>query len=120
MRARSSRCGTGSAAAPSRSPTGACALLAHHLRQPDGAGAVIRLDEHVTALTRVVLGNFSDREPCRRKTRRPPSDAALAEADRIRRSRAGLGDGQRVVIDFAGYVAQTRPFGGKDEQAGQR
>jgi transposase len=96
------------------------ALLAHHLRQPDGAGAVIRLDEHVTALTRVVLGNFSDREPCRRKTRRPPSDAALAEADRIRRSRAGLGDGQRVVIDFAGYVAQTRPFGGNDEQAGQR
>jgi hypothetical protein len=91
-------------------------LLAHHVRAPDGAGAVIRLDEHVTALTKVVLtkvvlANFSDREPCRRKTRRPPSDAALAQADRIRRSRAGLDDGAQVVIDFAGYVAQTRPFG---------
>lgn len=86
-------------------------LLAHHVRAPDGAGAVIRLDEHVTALTKVVLANFSDREPCRRKTRRPPSEAALAQADRIRRSRAGLDDGEQVVIDFAGYVAQTRPLG---------
>ena len=96
------------------------ALLAHHVRQPDGAGAVIRLDEHVSALTRVVLANFSDREPCRRKTRRPPSPAALAEAERIRRHRAGLGDGEHVVIDFADYVEQTRPFGGGDEQAGNR
>ncbi len=52
------------------------ALLAHHVRQPDGAGAVVRLDEHVTALTTVVLSNFSDRGPCRRKTRRPPSAGA--------------------------------------------
>jgi hypothetical protein len=93
-------------------------LLAHHVRQPDGgAGAVIRLDEHVTALTRVVLANFSDREPCRRKTRRPPSAAELAEADRIRHHRASLGDGEQVVIGFAGYAQQTRPFGGCDEQA---
>jgi transposase len=95
-------------------------LLAHHLRQPDGAGAVIRLDEHVTALTKVVLANFSDRDPCRGKTRRPLSAAARAEADRIRSRRAGPGDGEQVVIDFAGYVEQTRPFGGGDEQVGNR
>jgi hypothetical protein len=97
------------------------ALLAHHLRQPDGAGAVIRLDEHVAALTKVVLANFSDRGPCRRKTRRPPSAAALAEADRIRRQRFRATDGgDQVVIDFAGYVGQTRPFHGSDEHAGNR
>jgi transposase len=96
------------------------ALLAHHVRQPDGAGVVIRLDDHVSALTRAVLANFSDREPCRRKTRRPPSAAALAEAERIRRGRAASGDGEHVVIDFAGYVEQTRPLGGSDEQADNR
>lgn len=98
-------------------------LLAHHVRQPDGAGAVIRLDEHVSALSKLVLANFSDREPCRRKTRRPPSAAALAEAERIR-DRAGLGEGEHVVVDFADYVEQTRAFGGDDDhdddQAGQR
>jgi hypothetical protein len=94
------------------------ALLAHHVRQADGAGAVVRLDEHVTALTNVVLANFSDRDPCRHKTRRPPSAAALAEAERIRRDRCGLGDGEHVVIDFAGYVEQARPFHSTHEQAG--
>ena len=100
------------------------ALLAHHLRHADGAGAVVRLDEHVTALTKVVLANFSDRDPCRHKTRRPPSAAALAQAEQIRRDRSGLGEGEHVVIDFAGYVEQTRPLHGlnesTDEQAGTR
>lgn len=98
-------------------------LLAHHLRQPDGAGVVVRLDEHVSALTKVVLGNFSDREPCRRKTRRPPTAEAVAEAERLRRNRSGLGDGEQVVIDFAGYVQQTRPLrtdDDPDDRAGQR
>lgn len=96
-------------------------MLAHHVRQPDGAGAVVRLDEHVRALTKVVLANFSDRDPCRRKTRRPPSEAALAEAERLRRKASGAGDGEHVVIDFAGYAAQTRPISGTDDdQAGQR
>lgn len=96
------------------------AVLAHHVRQPDGAGAVIRLDEHVTALGKVVLTTFSDREPCRRKTRRPPSAAALTEADRIRGQRTGLGGGDHVVVDFADYAGQTRPIHGTDEPAGQR
>ncbi len=93
--------------------------LAHHVRQADGAGAVVRLDEHVSALSKVVLANFSDRDPCRRKTRRPPSAAALAEAEQLRGKQSGLGDGEHVVLDFAGYVEQTRPLHGTGEQAGQ-
>jgi transposase len=87
-------------------------LLAHHIRQPDGAGVVQRLDEHVSALTRVVLANFTHREPCRRKVRRPPSEAALAEAERIRRAQAGVA-GQAVVVDFARYAEAARPMGGQ-------
>jgi transposase len=96
------------------------ALLASHVRQPDGAGMVVRAEEHVTALTKVVLGAFSDREPCRRKTRRPPSAAALAEAERIRRARAGdPAAGDQVVIDFADYARGARPLRGRaDDQAG--
>ena len=66
----------------------------------------------------MVLDAFSDREPCRRKTRRPPSAAALAEAERIRRARTGdVAAGEQVVIDFADYVQAARPLRG---QAGQR
>lgn len=93
-------------------------LLAHHVRQADGAGAVVRTDEHVRALSKVVLASFTDREPCRPKTRRPPSEAALAEADRIRRHRGtDTVDGDQVVINFADYAGQTRPF---STETGQR
>jgi hypothetical protein len=95
-------------------------LLAHHVRQADGAGAVVRLEQHVSALSKVVLASFSDRDPCRRKTRRPPTAAALAEADRVRRTRSGLDEGEHVVLDFAGYAAQARPITGRDDQARQR
>ena len=77
--------------------------LAHHRRAPDGAGALVRLDEHVAALTRVVLANFSDRPGCHRKHRRPPTTDALAEAERIRRSQTGT-TGQHVVVDFDAYA----------------
>jgi transposase len=105
--------------------TGRATLLAHHVRRPDGAGAVVRSDEHVAALTKVVLANFSDREPCRRKTRRPPSDAALAKAERIRHSRTGGADGEHVVLDFADYAGQARPLRGDasghaGDEAGQQ
>ncbi|MGH3815876.1 MAG: hypothetical protein ACRDUV_26090, partial [Pseudonocardiaceae bacterium] len=82
--------------------------LAHHIRQPDGAGAVCRLDEHVSAMSRVVLANFSAKEPCRSKTRRPPEPEALSEAERIRRARVGLDDDRDVVVDFARYADDTR------------
>ncbi|MFI2636571.1 hypothetical protein ACH5A2_40370 [Streptomyces collinus] len=43
---------------------------------------------HVIALEREVLAAFSDRTPCRNKVRRPPSEAALAEAERLRGQQA--------------------------------
>jgi transposase len=92
-------------------------LLAHHLREPDGAGVIRRLDVHVSALTRVVLGAFTDRAPCRHKTRRPPTTAALAEADRIRAARTGTATTDDVVVDFARYAAATRTL--NDEGADQ-
>lgn len=87
--------------------------LARHHREPDGAGVVTRHDEHVAALEAAVLGQFSDRAPCRRKERRPPSVAALAQAEQIRGGQPGAG--QHVVIDFAQIVAaaaeRTAPTG---------
>lgn len=86
--------------------TVAGATLAVHRREVDGAGAIVRCDEHVAALERAVLARFSDRAPCRRKQRRPPTPAALAEAARIRGQRPALG--QHVVVDFAAYVNAAR------------
>jgi len=47
-------------------------LLAAHLRHPDGAGAIVRLPEHQSALEKVVLANFTTARPCQRKVNRPP------------------------------------------------
>ena len=63
----------------------------------------------MTALEKVVLANFADRPPCRRKHRRPPGPEALAEADRIRAKGQAV-DGEQVVADFARYAAATRPI----------
>ena len=82
--------------------------LARHHRESDGAGVVVRQDEHVAALEAAVLGQFSDRAPCRSKERRPPSAAALSQAEAIRGSQSDAGQhaaGQHVVIDFARIVA---------------
>ena len=57
-----------------------------------------------------MLGAFADRGPCRRKDRRPPTPAALVEADRIRHATAGAATTARVV-DFAAYAAAARPLG---------
>ena len=84
-------------------------VLARHRRAADGAGAVVRAPEHVAALEKVVLANFADRPPCRRKHRRPPTAEALAEADRIRGKDQAL-QGQQVVADFARYAAAARPI----------
>ena len=84
-------------------------VLARHRRAPDGAGAAMLADEHVAALEKVVLANFADRPPCRRKHRRPPSAEALAEADRIRQHNQPL-EGEQVVADFARYAAAARPM----------
>jgi transposase len=99
--------------------TEAGVTLARHRREPDGLGRIVRADEHVTALEKVVLAHFADRPPCRRKRRRPPTPEAVAEAERIRRGRGSL-VGEQVVLDFARYAADARPLtGGRaPEQSG--
>jgi hypothetical protein len=84
-------------------------VLARHGRAADGAGAVVCAPEHVAALQKVVLANFADRPPCRRKHRRPPSPEALAQAQRIRGDIDAV-EGQQVIADFARYAAATRPI----------
>ena len=58
------------------------------------------------ALEREVPAAFSDRAPCKNKVRRPPSEAALAEAERLRGQQQPAGDpAERVVIDLSHYAA---------------
>ncbi len=84
---------------------------------PTGAGATVRDDGHVTALTAAVLSAFTTEPPHRRKERRPPTPAALAEAARLRarnnlgptptpsRSGTAAADDGQVVIDLGRYAA---------------
>ncbi len=83
--------------------TGGGVVLARHRREPDGAGVIVRHEDHVVALEHAVLAAFSDRAPCRSKQRRPPSGAAIAEAARLGGGAPGVGE--QVVVDFADYVA---------------
>jgi hypothetical protein len=77
-------------------------VLARHHRQPDGAGITVRDAVHVSALERDVLAQFSDRKPCKHKGRRPPSPAALAEAEAITTASGNRHSGDReVVVDLA-------------------
>ncbi|MFI7709383.1 IS21 family transposase [Nonomuraea sp. NPDC049480] len=86
------------------------AVLARHRRQVDHAGVICQADEHAAALEAKVLAARAQAAgggPCPRKTRRPPSVAARAEADRLRG--AGAED-KAPVVDFAAYAAQARPL----------
>jgi hypothetical protein len=75
---------------------------------------VVRDAGNVTALEHAVLAAFSDRAPCRAKTRRPPSAAARAEAARLRgEPEPELGR----VVDFATYAAAVTPITGTGGQA---
>lgn len=83
------------------------AVLAEHVREPDGLGKTVRASHHVVALETAVLKAFSDAKPCKHKTRRPPSDAAVAEAARLRG--VDIDDpAHRVVIDMAAYAAVAK------------
>ena len=53
-------------------------VIARHATAPDGIGAVIRTDTHVSELTSVVLGAFTTARPHRRKERLPVSEQAHA------------------------------------------
>ncbi len=78
------------------------AMLATHVRHPDGAGSVVRLPEHQSALEKVVLANFTTARPCPRKVNRPPSAEALAAAARLRDHAD-----REVVIDLGRYAELT-------------
>jgi hypothetical protein len=56
----------------------------------------------VTALDKAVLASFTTAAPCKRKERRPPSAAALAEAGQLR---GAGGPADRVIIDLSAYAA---------------
>ncbi|MFE2916812.1 IS21 family transposase [Kitasatospora indigofera] len=82
------------------------AVIARHRRAPRGSGQTIRDAGHVIAMERVVLASFSDRAPCKTKVRRPLSEAALAEAERLRGGPGAVNDpAERVVIDLSTYAA---------------
>lgn len=86
-------------------------VLARHRREADHAGAVIRSQEHVSALEKKVLAARGQAgRPCHRKERRPPSAAALAEAAAIRGQSGPAG----LVTDFAAWAAAARPLRPQD------
>ena len=87
------------------------ATVAVHQRRPDGSGAIVRDEGHVIALEHAVLAAFGPARPCNRKTRRPVSDAAAAEAALLRGGQQPGAEqaGQRVVIDLAAYAALVPP-----------
>ncbi len=73
-------------------------LLASHRRAPVGAGQLVRCAEHAAGLEAAVLSIFTTRPPCRRKQNRPPGEAALAAAARLR------GEQPAAVIDLERYA----------------
>jgi len=82
-----------------RSASGA--VVARHRRAPSGAAQTIRFDSHARALEREVLAQFEAQAPPRkRKGNRPPGQAALAEARRLREGSAA----DAVVVDLASYA----------------
>lgn len=82
------------------------AVVARHQLAPPGAGRMVRAPGHVIALERAVLAQVSDRAPCKSKTRRPLSRAALAEAERLRGQAVARGStAERVVINLDTYAA---------------
>ena len=81
-------------------------ILARHLIAPTGAGATVRDHGHVLALERSAMAASTTERPHRRKERRPPSPAALAQVATLRAcSPAGAGERDHVLIDLAVYAA---------------
>ena len=79
-------------------------VVATHRLAPRGAQRTVRLPEHTTALANVVLGAFDTGRPCKTKTNRPPSAAALALAAEI----AGpAGDDPVIDLDIYRQITET-------------
>jgi transposase len=92
-------------------------VAARHRRASDGAGVIVRDAGHVAALERAVLARFSDRPPCRGKTRRPPTPAAQAEAARLRGRAQAAQAATHVVVDLAAYAKAAARLDGRPVQA---
>jgi transposase len=73
--------------------------VARHRRAPGGAAQTIRAADHADALERAVLAAFTTAPPCKRKANRPPGEAALAAAARLRGE-----EGKDVAIDLDRYA----------------
>ncbi|MGA8745202.1 MAG: hypothetical protein WB507_05000 [Solirubrobacterales bacterium] len=73
--------------------------VARHRRAPAGAAQTIRCAEHRRALERAVLDAFTTAPPCRRKANRPPGQAALAAAAKLRGE-----EGTEVIVDLDRYA----------------
>ena len=78
--------------------------VARHRRAPAGAGQLLRSSEHALLLEQAVLAAFTTDQPCRRKANRPPGDAALTQAARLR----GHDEGGAVVVDLEAYAQIAR------------
>jgi hypothetical protein len=78
--------------------------VARHRRAPAGAGQLLRSPEHARLLEQAVLGAFTTDRPCPRKPNRPPGDAALTHAARLR----GHDQGAAVVVDLEHYAQIAR------------
>jgi hypothetical protein len=59
-------------------------VIAEHRRAPLGAARTVRSREHAALLEQAVLAAFTTEPACRRKTNRPPGQAALAELAKLR------------------------------------
>jgi transposase len=78
--------------------------VARHRRAPAGAGQLLRDAEHARLLEQAVLDAFTTDKPCRRKSNRPPGQAALTQAARL----AGHDQGAAVVVDLESYAKIAR------------
>lgn len=80
--------------------------IARHRRAPAGAGQLLQSPEHARLLEAAVLDAFTTDRPCARKLNRPPGQAALAEAARLRGPDSG-----GVVVDLEDYARIAKVAG---------
>jgi transposase len=81
---------------------GGVTVAVHHAA-PDGAGATVRTDAHVTALEHAAITAAATGTPHRRKQRIPPGPAARAAAATLLGQTDTSGDA--TVVDLARYAA---------------
>ncbi|MCA1680294.1 MAG: DDE-type integrase/transposase/recombinase, partial [Actinobacteria bacterium] len=79
--------------------------VARHRRAPAGAGQQLRSAEHARLLEQAVLDAFTTDKPCRRKANRPPGDAAVTVAARLR---GHDNDAGAVIVDLEDYAQIAR------------